>query len=113
VSLQDEVLATTPQDVFNTLREHDESEEIWMDQACQCALHAYFLDVYPTLAYVAVHTEDVGIDDGGEDGEQYLRLPGWMNEFQVELMDQYPYECTVGDVLDYLRDEFHVEEGSR
>jgi hypothetical protein len=111
MSLQEEILATQPQDVYNTLRQHDEGETIWMDQPCQCALHAYFLDVYPTLTYVAVYTEDVEVGTVSED--EYLRLPGWMNEFQVELMDQYPHECTVGDVLDYLRDEFHVEEGTR
>lgn len=112
MTLAEAILATTPQQVYDKLITMDPNLSIWMDQPCQCALHLFFTDMYPDLEDIVIHVEEIRLQDPRARGYQtvWLRLPPWMYGFQIELMELYPNEVRLQQILDYLVNDFHVEE---
>jgi hypothetical protein len=119
MTLDEVILATTPQQVYDKLVTIYEDYPVIPDDGSLCPLHEYFIEAHAEDAIVyevkKIDGEDEGVGeiDCGVSlidvriGGEYHDLPPWMEGFQRKMMDAQIH--TMGEAVAILAKEYGCE----
>ena len=106
MTLEELILATTPQMVYDKLVTIYEDYPIYPDDCTQCPLFTYFCETLPDESDTISGVYYTTIEIGPRYHREFYSLPSWMNDYQNRMVSQRL--TTMGEAVALLVSQYKV-----